>query len=218
VCPWDSTIGDSTGSSSELPRCQRATKNIELSELFMAFEERRILAPRLTGSILTSVLYPLLFWLSFVEAMIQRASEAGQWQDSNFRSVYRNCPTVCRDRMCSAESHVVCSLLLFRDISAPVDWKNGDSSAGVSKTVPATVPGFRGRILSSSSGGAPRWDGETVLRTPEVVFRTPPPVTGRVGDVNPPVTVRARAANTASGTHQGRTGRLTSAARHTAFS
>ncbi|MEY3173659.1 MAG: hypothetical protein RLZZ436_1573, partial [Planctomycetota bacterium] len=62
------------------------------------------------------------------------------------------------------------------------------------------------------------WDGETVLRIPEVVFRTPPPITGRAEDVNPPVTVRARAANTAAGAHQGRTGRLTSAARHTAFS
>jgi hypothetical protein len=61
-------------------------------------------------------------------------------------------------------------------------------------------------------------DGETVLRTPEVVFRTPPPVTGRAGDVNPPVTVRARAANTAAGAHQGRTGRLTLPACHTAFS
>jgi hypothetical protein len=64
----------------------------------------------------------------------------------------------------------------------------------------------------------PGWDDETVLRTPEVVFRTPPPVTGRAGDVNPPVTVRARVANTAAGVHQGRTGRLRSAGRHTAFS
>jgi hypothetical protein len=67
------------------------------------------------------------------------------------------------------------------------------------------------------SGGR-SWDGETVLRTSEVVFRTPPSVTGRAGDVNPPVTVRARVANTAAGARKGRTGQLTSAARHTAFS
>jgi hypothetical protein len=57
------------------------------------------------------------------------------------------------------------------------------------------------------------WDGETVLRTMAVVSRTVPHVTRRAGDVNPPVTVRARAARTATGTHEGLTGRLTSTAR-----
>jgi hypothetical protein len=33
-------------------------------------------------------------------------------------------------------------------------------------------------------GEEPGWDEETVLRTPEVVFRTPPHVTRRAGDVN----------------------------------
>jgi hypothetical protein len=37
--------------------------------------------------------------------------------------------------------------------------------------------------------------------------------TGRAGDVNPPVTVRAHAASVAAGSHRGRTGRLTSTAR-----
>ncbi|MFM8478629.1 MAG: hypothetical protein ACKOEO_22830, partial [Planctomycetaceae bacterium] len=48
------------------------------------------------------------------------------------------------------------------------------------------------------------WDGETVLRTPVVVFRTPPHLPGRAGDVNSPVTVRARAARVAAGAHQRR--------------
>jgi hypothetical protein len=37
--------------------------------------------------------------------------------------------------------------------------------------------------------------------------------TRRAGDVNPPVTVRARVAGAATGARQGRTGRLTSTAR-----
>lgn len=51
-------------------------------------------------------------------------------------------------------------------------------------------------------GEEPGWDDETVLRTPEVVFRTPPHVKGRAGEVNPPVTERANAARTEPGPHR----------------
>ena len=68
-------------------------------------------------------------------------------------------------------------------------------------------PLFRRRTAVSTNDAGSRGsasDGETVIRTPEVVFRTCPHVTRRAGDVNSPVTVRARVARTASGTHQGR--------------
>ena len=73
------------------------------------------------------------------------------------------------------------------------------------------------RVHSHGSSQGRGWDDETVVRKPEVVFRTPPHLTRRAVDVNPPVTMRARAANTAPATQQGRTGRLTSAARQKVF-
>ncbi|MFM7037632.1 MAG: hypothetical protein ACKO2L_07905 [Planctomycetaceae bacterium] len=61
------------------------------------------------------------------------------------------------------------------------------------------------------------WDDETVLRTPDFVLWIRSTETKRSGVVNPLVTLHANVARTASGTHQGRTGRLTSTARHTAL-
>ncbi|MFM7056392.1 MAG: hypothetical protein ACKO2P_05665 [Planctomycetota bacterium] len=65
--------------------------------------------------------------------------------------------------------------------------------------------------------GGRSWDGETVLRTPDFGLWIGSSMTRRAVDVNPPVTVRARAARTASGTQQSLTGRLTSTARYRTF-
>ncbi len=73
------------------------------------------------------------------------------------------------------------------------------------------------KCVVQRTSGCCRRDGETVLRTPDFVLWIRPTVTRRAGDVNPPVTVRARVAGTASGTHRGLTGRLTSTARHRTF-
>jgi hypothetical protein len=82
---------------------------------------------------------------------------------------------------------------------------------GPFKASPRALPGILG-----VPGPGP-WEGETALRTPDFGLWIRPTVTRRAGDVNPPVTVRARVARTAPGTHQSVTGRLTSTARHGTF-